>query len=100
MNNNEKKDSKIIIGLKNMGHSLKGGTLIVLKFFKNPVKFVKDIKQEKKDMIGDYYEPIIHNENNVLEIKSLKKYFPIKKIDKIGLIIQYIGDKISLKLAN
>lgn len=73
--NNENKESKI----KDIGRLIKKEALRVIEFFKNPVKFVKDIKQEKKGMIGDYYEPIIHNENNVLEIKSLKKYFPIKK---------------------
>lgn len=48
-------------------------------FFKNPVKFVKGVIKTQKDMISDVYSPIIHDENNVLEVNALKKYFPIKK---------------------
>lgn len=47
-------------------------------FFKNPKKFINDAKKRKAEMINDVYEPIVHNPENVLEVRALKEYFPIK----------------------
>lgn len=50
----------------------------IAKFFRNPAKYVRDFKQAKKDIINDVYTPIVHNDENLLEVNALKQYFPIK----------------------
>lgn len=49
-----------------------------IRFFKNPKKFIQDEKARKAAIINDVYEPIVHKPENVLEVRALKEYFPIK----------------------
>ena len=41
----------------------------------------------KSTRIVDDYTPIVHNEENILEVVQLKKYFPIKS----GLLQRVVG---------
>ncbi|MEG2456865.1 MAG: ATP-binding cassette domain-containing protein, partial [Clostridia bacterium] len=50
----------------------------MIKFFKAPSNYIAEYKKAKDEMINDKYTPIEHNLDNVLEVNSLKKYFPIK----------------------
>ncbi len=49
-----------------------------VRFFKNPKKEIQRYNREKITNIPDEYTPLVHNEENLLEVNMLKKYFPIK----------------------
>jgi len=49
-----------------------------LTFIKNPKKFINDYKEQQKALINDVYTPIVHNDENIIEVNKLKEYFPIK----------------------
>jgi len=78
MNFAENFKERIVNWGKKVGQDIKSGAKTVGTFFKNPVKFVKDYRQARKDMINDVFTPVVHNPENLLEVNHLKQYFPIK----------------------
>ncbi len=57
------------------------------RFFKNPVRYVKAAKGKNYLAVKSDFDKIEHDENNVLEVRGVKKYFPIKK----GLLKRTVG---------
>lgn len=51
----------------------------IVRFFRNPVKFIEKSIAQKKALINDVYVPLVHNPINVMEANKLKMYFPIKE---------------------
>lgn len=54
--------------------ALKKGFIEGVTFLKNPVKYIRKGKEEQKKQ----YTPIVHDPENVLEVKEMKQYFSIK----------------------
>lgn len=54
------------------------GYKTVKSFIKNPSEFLNEKRRRREELLGGKVEPIIHNPENVLEVKQLKKYFPIR----------------------
>ena len=57
------------------------------RFFKNPVRYVKAAKGKNYLAVKSDFDKIEHDENNVLEVRGVKTYFPIKK----GLLKRTVG---------
>lgn len=62
-----------------VGVAVASGCKTAIKFIKNPAKFIREEKERKAALINDVYEPIVHSDENVLEVRALKKFFPIKR---------------------
>lgn len=63
------------------------GSIEAARFFRNPVRYVKAHKGKNYLIVKSENTDIVHNDENVLEIKGVKKYFPIKK----GLLKRTVG---------
>lgn len=63
------------------------GTKTFIRFLQHPITFLKDYRQKRKDMIHDVYTPLVHNDENLVEVNALKMYFPIK----VGFFKRTVG---------
>ena len=52
--------------------------LFELPVCNNAIKFFRKKIVDRKNLLDTTYEPIEHNEENILEVNALKQYFPIK----------------------
>ncbi len=63
---------------KSVGFYIAKASKATVSFVAHPRKTIREARAIKAAMINDVYVPLVHNDENILEVNMLKEYFPIK----------------------